>query len=324
MSLAITSGFFNSINSDRTYNADQMSTYFEGLVSDGVYENVGDRFRVMSANSMAVNVLSGRALLRSRWVKNDAALTVPIDASDVQYARYDAVVLRLDLTESGRDIDVAVIKGTPAPYPQVPNLTRTDDVYELLLAAVHVRKNANMILQSDIADMRSSSQCGWVTGLIDQVDTSDLFAQWQTAYSDYYTRSTAAFDSYLAKKTAAFNAWFDSLTTTLSVDTSIAKYQNSVSVIGYTTEIAIGIEQYSADNDVLMVYSNGVLMIEDDDYTIGTNSITLARPFDGDNVVTFIVLKNDIGRSVMLAGEATILAYGVTDAVNGHAEVVGE
>lgn len=322
--MAITSGFFNSVSGDRTYNADQMSTYFEGLVSDGVYENVGDRFRVMSANSMAVNVLSGRALLRSRWVKNDAVLTMSIDAADVQLARYDAVVLRLDLTESGRDIDVAVKKGTPAPHPQVPNLTRTDDVYELLLAAVHVRKNATMILQSDIADMRSSSLCGWVTGLIDQVDTSDLFAQWQTAYSDYYAQSTTAFDNYLAEKTAAFNAWFSSLTATLSVDTSIAKYQNSVSVIGYTTEIAIGIEQYNADSDVLMVYSNGVLMIEDDDYTIGTNSITLARPFDGDNVVTFIVLKNDIGRSVMLAGEAVSICYGTANGISGHAAWIGE
>ena len=322
--MGITSGFFNSISGDRTYNADQITTYFEGLVSDGVYENIGDRFRVTTANSMAVNIGSGRALLRSRWVKNDAVLTMSIDAADVQFARYDAVVLRLDLTESGRDINVAVIKGTPAPYPQVPNLTRTDDVYELLLAAVHVRKNANMILQSDIADMRSSSQCGWVTGLIDQVDTSDLFAQWQTAYSDYYAQSTAAFDSYLAEKTAAFNAWFDSLTATLNVDTSITKYQNSISVIGYTTEIAIGIEQYNADSDVLMVYSNGVLMIEDDDYTIGTNSITLARPLDGDNIVTFIVLKNNIGRSVIIAGEAVSICYGTANGISGHAVWIEE
>ena len=38
--MAITYGFFNAIKQsdgtyDRTYNADQMSTYFEGLVSDG-------------------------------------------------------------------------------------------------------------------------------------------------------------------------------------------------------------------------------------------------------------------------------------------------
>ena len=40
--MAVTYGFFNAIQQndgsyDRTYNADQMSTYFEGLVGDGVY-----------------------------------------------------------------------------------------------------------------------------------------------------------------------------------------------------------------------------------------------------------------------------------------------
>ena len=59
--MAITSGFFDSVSGDRTYDADQMSTYFEGLISDGVYENVGDRFAVTSANSgMNINVGAGR------------------------------------------------------------------------------------------------------------------------------------------------------------------------------------------------------------------------------------------------------------------------
>lgn len=34
--MAITCGFFDSVSGDRTYDADQMSTYFEGLISDGV------------------------------------------------------------------------------------------------------------------------------------------------------------------------------------------------------------------------------------------------------------------------------------------------
>lgn len=40
--MAVTYGFFNSVNGDRKYNADQMSSYFDGLVTDGVYEKIGD------------------------------------------------------------------------------------------------------------------------------------------------------------------------------------------------------------------------------------------------------------------------------------------
>ena len=41
--MAVTYGFFSSLNSDRLYNADQMSNYFKGLITNGVYESVDDQ-----------------------------------------------------------------------------------------------------------------------------------------------------------------------------------------------------------------------------------------------------------------------------------------
>ena len=43
-------------------------------------------------------------------------------------------------------------------------------------------KNTSTITQAMITDFRTSALCGYVTGLIKQVDTSTLFAQWQAAY----------------------------------------------------------------------------------------------------------------------------------------------
>ena len=60
--MSVTCGFFNSSNGDRKYNADQMSSYFEGLVSDGVYENVGDALIVKAGDGMQVIVGEGRAI----------------------------------------------------------------------------------------------------------------------------------------------------------------------------------------------------------------------------------------------------------------------
>ena len=47
----ITSGFFNSINHDRVYNAEEMSNYFEGLVTSGIYEMIGGAFEVTAAET---------------------------------------------------------------------------------------------------------------------------------------------------------------------------------------------------------------------------------------------------------------------------------
>lgn len=315
--MAVTSGFFNSINGDRTYNADQMSTYFEGLVSDGIYENIGDRFAVTAATGMTVNVGSGRALIKSHWIKNDASLSVQIDPADVQYGRYDLIVLRLDLNEAGRSITIAVKKGTAAAVPNIPFPTRTNSVYELALAVIFIQKNATSISQSSITDRRSSSQCGWVTGVIKQVDTSDLFLQWQTAYESYYAQSTAAFNAYFAAKQQAFEAWFSTLTQTLSVDTTIVKLQRTTEVTDITTEVTIGIAGYDPSTDVLFVYINGLLLVEDDEYTISgagvTAKIMLINSLSGSNSITFIVLKNMIGESVINAGEIVQTANGLTD-----------
>lgn len=322
--MAITSGFFDSINGDRKYSAEQMSTYFEGLVSDGIYENIGDKFVVTAGTEMTINVGSGRALIKSHWIKNDAVLSLTLDAADVQLPRIDLIVLRLDLNETGRNVDVAVKKGTPAERPIPPAVSVGTTVYELVLAAITVNKNTTEILQRNISDRRGSSQCGWVTGIIKQVDTSDLFLQWQTAYENYYAQATAEFNAYMAAKQTEFENWFSDLTATLNVDTSITKYQNTVEVVGDIMQITIGIPEYDSSTDVLFTYIGGVFLIENDEYIVSgsgnTAKITLVKSLRGHNVVTFVVLKNVIGKSVLSYSDVKKYVVGTSDARGGVAE----
>ena len=96
--MAITYGFFNSVNGDRTYNADQMSEYFDGLVSDGVYENVGGALQVLAGSGMTVNVQTGRMIINSKWLNNDAVVPLTITAAHATLNRYTAIVARLDIS----------------------------------------------------------------------------------------------------------------------------------------------------------------------------------------------------------------------------------
>lgn len=299
--MAITSGFFDSVNSDRLYDADQMSTYFEGLISDGVYENVGERFVVTSANDgMKVNVGSGRALLRSHWIKNSASETLTLDPSDVSQARIDVVCLRLDT--SARAITIAIKKGTAtAGSPTYDPPTRTSGVWELYLASVLIGKGATQ--PTSITDLRPSSYCGWVTGIIEQVDTSDLFTQWQNAYAQMFAR----FDAYMDAKEAAFNAWFENLTKTLTVDTSIKKYQvtKNLTTMDVTLGVTdIGVEGFNANTDVLLVYHKGSFWTEGVHYEIDGQRIQIEATVNRGDRVTFIVLKNIIGADVTTVAEA--------------------
>lgn len=317
--MAITFGFFDSVDGDRTYDADQMSTYFEGLISDGVYENIGDRFLVSTANNgMNINVGSGRALIQSHWVKNDAAVTLTLDPSDVQLNRVDAIVLRYDT--SAREITLTVKKGTAvAGTPTMPAITRTDTVYELYIAAVLVSKNATQ--PTSITDLRPSSYCGWVTGIIQQVDTSDLFTQWQTAYAAQF----AAFDAYVAAKQAAFNSWFSNLTKTLTVDTSLVKYAYTHDFSRSSTGCQILIPEFNYGTDVLLTFVDGVFFVEDRDYEVIYTEPYYAinlidRTFKAGDYATFVVLKNDIGAEVINAGISELEFIGTDLSTIGIAE----
>lgn len=200
--MAITSGFFNSVNKDRTYNAAQIGKYLQYIVSSGVFPFVSSSLQVLANDGMTVEVQAGRAMLDCHYMDNDSPITLTLTAGGTQ-DRIDGIIMYVDMTE--RACGITVKEGTPAASPKPPAMTRTDVRKEYMLAAVRVNKLSSSITQSSITDTRpDNTVCGWVTGLIDQVDTATLFTQWQTAYEEAY----AELGDYLAAQKAAWDAFF--------------------------------------------------------------------------------------------------------------------
>lgn len=257
-------GFFDSLNGDRKYTADQMSKMFEGLISSGIFENVGNKFLVSASSGLSVSVGTGRAYFDGRWVYNDSAVSVSLTASSASLSRYTAVVLRLDKGE--RIISIETIDGTASSNPVKPAIVRSGDIYDVCLAYVYVGAGATTITQANIEDTRTNtSVCGYVTGLIDQVDTSQLFLQWQTAYENYYTATKQQLDDFMA-----------ALTQELRVNTYVKEYKKTVS-LDYTDSrnISLDMTGYTYDSkDLFFVSFNGLAALPTTDYTLDTTGVT--------------------------------------------------
>lgn len=183
------SGFFNakqsSGNYDRVYLASDFADYFASFIGNGVFAEHSEQLQVTPQDqpAMSVQVLAGQAWINGYWYENTAPLTLDIDVADGTLDRIDAVVVRFDLTT--RDITIAVKKGTSSVSATAPALSRTEDLYELKLANVNVSHGTVNINAGKITDTRSNSEvCGWVTGIIDQMDTTTLFNQLQQATND--------------------------------------------------------------------------------------------------------------------------------------------
>lgn len=157
--MAVTYGFFNSVNGDRKYDADQMSAYFRGIVTQGVFQSLDGGLAVTAGTGLAVNVATGRAIVQDKWVNNDLAMTLTISDASATYPRYDAVVIKYD--GSARTVSIYVKAGTPAASPTYPTMTRSGTTYEMCLAYVSVPANATSVT---VTDKRSdTSVCGWAT-----------------------------------------------------------------------------------------------------------------------------------------------------------------
>ena len=276
--MSVTCGFFNSSNGDRKYNADQMSSYFEGLVSDGVYENVGDALIVKAGDGMQVIAGEGRAVIRSKWFKNDASRIINLNPAHVTLNRYTAICLRLDL--ENRKVDFYTKDSADATKPIKPTMEDSSTIKELCLAYVYVGRGVTEITQNNIEDTRADTNiCGWVTGLIKQVDTRELFLQWQAAYE----KNIAEMEEWKKKQQDSFNDWFGTLTGQLNVKTKLREYKKTVTLKKDTTEIRIGDSFFDQDDTVLYANINGIQLVEGVDYTL-----------DGINDGTFLKFTNVI------------------------------
>lgn len=177
-------GFFAAKNHDRRYSADDFSAFFSDFFTDGVLGNNTENLMVRASEDMKLTVSGGTAYIKGRWFRRADSTEVTISDSDTLYERYDAVVLRCDYNE--RSVYIRITEGVPSAAPERPAPVRDTGCYDLVLAYVRVGANVTEITQADICDTRGDSGlCGWVTGVIDKIDTAALFAQYQAAWDNF-------------------------------------------------------------------------------------------------------------------------------------------
>lgn len=198
--MSITSGFFNSINGDRKYNAEQMSAIFDGLINDGIYMSIGTAFVVEASTGNEIIVGKGRAWFNSAWVYNDAPLPITLDDSELLLDRYDAVVIEVNHGDAVREGTVKVIKGTPSREPVYPTLITTGDIHQYPLAYVYRTSNNETVTQADIINMVGSEQTPFVTGIVETLELDVLLQQWQKEL-----------ELFISNNTNDFNTWYDGM-----------------------------------------------------------------------------------------------------------------
>lgn len=201
-------GFFNAEQlSDGSYDinyvAEQFAQYFALFVGNGIFVDNVNNLQASAAGNMNVKFNKGAAFWDGYWYINSEDLVKVVDLNLDASARIDSFVVRFDI--AGRKNKIEYKKGDTT-------VQRADGIYELQLCTVRVDAGASSITNSNITDMRTDENvCGFVKGLLEVVQTSDLFKQ----FSDM------------------FNTWFDNIRGVLDGDAA----GNIVGMIGSLNDL---------------------------------------------------------------------------------------
>lgn len=205
--MSFASGFFNSVDHDRLYDATDISRLFDGLIRDGIFASIGDCMVVKQSNQMNVTVGTGRAWFNHTWSYNDALYPVTIPPSEILMDRIDAIVLEINSVEAVRANSIKLIKGTPSSTPTKPSLTNTKEVHQYPLAYVTVGKEVTSIRQADIENCVGTSVCPFVTGILEVISIEQLIPQWKDILNRFVEENTANFNTWMNGEKQNYQDW---------------------------------------------------------------------------------------------------------------------
>lgn len=282
----VTSGFFDSTESNRRiYTADEFSSIFDGLISDGVYENYpgGTRTvngqtvkippfevtKVTSGNDLVVSIGPGRAWFHHVWALN-ATSTVTLSAAHGTLPRIDCIYLIVN--KGARSCALACREGTPSSDPtgSFPSDDNNNEVYYYPIAFIKVPKAASssssLVVTSAIGntDPPANGKTPIVKAI---VDPSMNLAEYITSYQDQVT-------AQLNAKFAEIDAWKDTISSLVDADdcrTLIASTAQRVD--GHDTDI-------SGINGDIQDLSTDNASLHQADAAINANVNTLLGYFD--------------------------------------------
>jgi regulator of replication initiation timing len=212
--MSVTCGFYNG--ADRQYDAMQMAKIFDGIIRDGIFASIGDCLVVKAGTGSTVNVGSGKAWFNHTWTLNDAILPVDCGEAEVLLNRIDAIVIEVDHTEAVRDNFIKVIHGTPATYPNNPELNTKSDVYQYPLCYIYRTAGVNEIVTANITNCVGTSEAPFITGILDVISIDELLPRWQAELDDFMASEKDDINKFMTNQEGEFDEWFRQMKTLMS------------------------------------------------------------------------------------------------------------
>lgn len=212
-------GFFDSIRGDRKYNSKDVAELFDGIIVDGIYAQIGERFSVnpkkvieTEEDLLTVTVGSGQAWLSHTKIINTSKLELALSES-IGANRYDAIIV--EVNENTRTANIFVKPNVNTKTDNAATafdlvdgqLINTEFIHQYLLAVILIQGGADRITQENIASkigFAIPSGIPYVTCPLEPFPADETLKQWVAQWATFLTNSNTAFNNAQESRATEF------------------------------------------------------------------------------------------------------------------------
>lgn len=188
MKKEIESGFFDSVDGDRKYTAEEMTEYYGHLYGSGIAYGKGNNLALITSESEnRATLCDGVAYVEGRWYNQTIGIQYVIGVTDIYYS----IALKCDKNE--RIISSVIIPGT-ADAP--PDIKSENNISYMKLYDIVSENNIVRIVK----DYRGSAECPYIKPLSEKVDKEEGKGLSHNDFTDYYKKAVEAIPEELQQK----------------------------------------------------------------------------------------------------------------------------
>lgn len=177
----VSCGFFDSVNGDRLYSADQMNKPYFRLISNGIFAapdaSPSEDFEVVPSSGMGIIVKAGNGIFADKWLESAADIAITVPSNNSGASRKDSVIIQVDKTVSGRSGSVVYRTGGQS----FPDINTDPNIVEYRVANLTIPPLVSAVAAGMIDDLRGS-ECPWIKSLLYQPDNAARIDEFIASY----------------------------------------------------------------------------------------------------------------------------------------------
>ena len=161
---------------DRAVDEEFLDRYFGTFVSNGVVPESASSLKVTPGEGLSVVINPGCCFINGKFGYLEKPETVELSSSNLS----QTALVCVERNNIQRDFIPIVKMGTTG-------VQRDSDVWEIAPGRVTIPPGATQISSSNITDLRGvSAYCGYTYNPMQQIDTTDLFDQYNAAFTEWF------------------------------------------------------------------------------------------------------------------------------------------